>query len=140
MERCGKVLKELGEDENCAVFGGTSSRPNSRIADTERSRGGETPETAGLEAPAHSVSSSSEACGAADESHVRRTAAPRSGALCHSGLVAMQRHLGMAEGDVPEVAALCAQKLVVAHVTASSVSALRREAATPIGTLVADTR
>ena len=34
-----------------------------------------------------------------------------------SGLVATQRHLGMAEGDDPEVAVLLAWGLVVAHLT-----------------------
>ena len=38
----------------------------------------------------------SEVDGAADESHVQRTAVRRPGALCHSGFVAMQQHLSMA--------------------------------------------
>ena len=63
-------------------------------------------------------SPNSDASGVADENLVRRLAARRPGALCQSGLVAVQRHLGTAEWDDPEVAVLRAQGVVVARIKA----------------------
>ena len=99
-------------------FGGTSSRPNSRITCSERSRGGDAPETAGIEAPAHPVGVRNQfqqrglRRSGREPSSADRGSAPR-GTL--SLRVAMQGHAGMAEGDDPEVAALRGQGLVVAH-------------------------
>ena len=59
--------------------------------------------------------SSDEVLGREDESKVRRTAATKPGALLHSGLVMMQRHLGRQVEDCEAVDAVQAKGLAAAY-------------------------
>ena len=59
--------------------------------------------------------SSDEGFGRDDESRVRRTAATKPGALLHSGLVMMQRHLGRQVEDCEAVDAVQAKGLAAAY-------------------------
>ena len=59
--------------------------------------------------------SSDEGLGKEDESKVRRTAATKPGALLHSGLVMMQRHLGRQVEDFGAVDAVQAKGLAAAY-------------------------
>ena len=59
--------------------------------------------------------SSDEGLGKEDESKVRRTAATKPGALLHSGLVMMQRHLGRQVEDCEAVDAVQAKGLAAAY-------------------------
>ena len=80
-----------------SASGRTSSRPDCRVTGLKRISAGELRQDTHRRTRSGSLrSTSSEANGAADESHARRTAARRPGHTATRGVVAMQRQLGMA--------------------------------------------